>query len=333
MTVYLFPYLVKLTLYWVALVLSFIFDFKLPAAGPQSEQVAWDLKGFLHVLFAVGGCMLLGSLFKIWQLTRGGGALVASELGGREISTTSEDMRERQLLNIVHEMALAAGIATPRAYVLDHEAGINAFAAGTDPSSAVVAVTRGALEHLSRDELQAVVAHEFSHILNGDMRLNIQLIGMLYGVMALSMIGHILLRTSGSFLSTGNIKQMNDGAGALFGLFGLFIWMLGSFTGLTLIACGWSGHLAGKIAKAALSREREYLADASAVQFTRNPDGLASALERIAQMGSRLHHPRAEMASHMLIGAGFDHRALFASHPPIERRIARLRPAAPALED
>ena len=264
----------------------------------------WQPQVFGWVLAIVGGGILLGSLYKIAQLSRGGGAVVAEELGGRLITRASEDPHERRLLNTVDEMAIAAGIAVPPVYVLDGEAGINAFAAGAQAHNAVVAVTRGALENLSRDELQGVIAHEFSHILNGDMRLNIQLIGVLHGILLLTLAGRLLAESG----ARSDSKAMPV-----------------VFAGIVLLILGWIGSVCGKLIKAGVSREREYLADASAVQFTRNPDGLASALERIAQLGSNLRSPRAEEASHMLIGAGFDYSALFATHPPIERRIARLQ--------
>ena len=270
----------------------------------QKSMQWWQPRLLGWVLAIVGGGILLGSLFKIAQLSRGGGAVVAAELGGRLVSRASEDPHERRLLNVVDEMAIAAGIAVPPVYVLDGEAGINAFAAGAQAHSAVVAVTRGALENLSRDELQGVIAHEFSHILNGDMRLNIRLIGVLHGILLLTLAGRLLVE--------GGARSDSKAMPVI-------------FVGMALLILGWIGSVCGKLIKAGVSREREYLADASAVQLTRNPDGLAQALQRIAQVGSQLHNPRAEEASHMLISTGFDYSALFATHPPLEQRIHRLQ--------
>jgi len=205
----------------------------------------------------------------------------------------------------VDEMAIAAGLPAPPVYLLDAEQGINAFAAGSGTTEAVVAVTRGALEALSRDELQGVIAHEFSHILNGDMRLNLRLMGVLHGILLLTLIGRILLRGA---------RGSDKGAAPLV------------LMGLVLVVVGYIGVLFGNIIKAAVSRQREYLADAAAVQFTRNPSGIAGALLRIAGYGSEIRHPRAEEASHMFFGSGLALSRLFATHPPIEERIRRIDP-------
>ena len=260
------------------------------------------------------GMILLGSGYKVAQL-RGGGTTVAESVGGKRVLPNTTDRVERRLLNVVEEMALASGVPVPPVYLLAEEPGINAFAAGYSPSDAVVAVTRGTAEQLSRDELQGVVAHEFSHILNGDMRLNIRLIGVLHGILLLSLIGRVLLRSS--YYSGRRSSKDNSGAVLL-------------VLGLVLLVLGLVGSLCGNLIKAALSRQREYLADASAVQFTRNPQGIAGALKRIgaAITGSRLQHSNATEASHMYFSQGVweGFTGLMATHPPLPKRILALEP-------
>lgn len=263
----------------------------------------WDPLLFATTAAAVGSVILLGSGWKTMQLARNGGATIAAELGGRRVSRASTDPLERRLINVVDEMAIASGIAAPQVYVLDAEQGINAFAAGASPADGVVAVTRGTLEQLSRDELQGVIAHEFSHILNGDMRLNLRLIGVLHGILLLTLAGRVMLRSA----------RGSDRAAAPM--------ILG---GLALVVLGYLGVLFGKLIKAAVSRQREFLADAAAVQFTRNPAGIAGALRRIAGAGSRVQHPRAEEASHMFFGNSAGFSRLLATHPPITERIRRI---------
>ena len=259
--------------------------------------------------------ILLGSAFKVAQL-RGGGTTVAENVGGKRILPNSVDPVERRLLNVVEEMALASGTPVPPVYLLPGEKGINAFAAGYSPSDAVVAVTRGTAEQLSRDELQGVIAHEFSHILNGDMRLNIRLIGILHGILLLGLIGRFLLRSS--YYSSNRRNSKDSGGGVLL------------LIGAVLVVIGLIGSLCGNLIKAALSRQREYLADASAVQFTRNPGGIAGALKRIAVAvtGSRLEHRNANEMSHMYFSQGVweGFSGLMATHPPLSKRIRALEP-------
>lgn len=276
------------------------------AAPPGQPLRLWQPDLLLATAVVVGGFILLGSLYKILTLASGGGAAVAEALGGRLVPRASSDPLERRLINVVDEMAIAAGIPAPPVYILDAEQGINAFAAGTRSTEGVVAVTRGTLQQLSRDELQGVVAHEFSHILNGDMRLNLRLIGVLHGILLLTLIGRILVRGA---------RGSDKGAAPMI------------MMGLVLIVVGYVGVLFGKIIKAAVSRQREYLADAAAVQFTRNPAGIAGALKRIAGYGSGIGHPRAEEASHMFFGSGMALSRMFATHPPIDDRIRRVDPA------
>ena len=252
---------------------------------------------------------------------RGGGALIAAQMGGTLVAADTSDPMLRRYRNVAEEMAIAAGIPVPMLFVLDDEAGINAFAAGYSPSDAAVAVTRGALQHLNRDELQGVIAHEFSHVLNGDMRLNIHLMGVLFGILMLGVIGRKLIGTVGS-----------SGLGRRRGGIGPVAVMLGA--GLAAIIIGAVGVFFARLIKAAVSRQREVLADASAVQFTRNNAGLAGALKKIAglQEGSQLtDRAGAEEVSHMLFGEGFAYRRWFATHPPMIERIARLEPGFSAL--
>ena len=273
----------------------------------------WNPLLLFWVALGVGAVIGGGSLFKIAQL-KAGGHVVAEQLGGRRVSQETADRKERLLLNVVEEMSIASGIPVPPVYIMDDEPGINAFAAGFSPSDAVVGVTRGAVDQFSRDELQGVIAHEFGHILNGDMRLNIRLMGILHGILILGLLGYFLLRSS--LISGGGRSNRNQLGMALLAL------------GLGLIVVGFLGTFFGNWIKASVSRQREYLADASAVQFTRNPGGIASALKRIAGFGdgSRLVSPNAPEASHLFFGAAF-RNAMFATHPPIADRIRRLDPS------
>jgi Zn-dependent protease with chaperone function len=268
----------------------------------------------LLVLAALGVGLVVGgaSAFKVAQLASGGQA-VALMLGGEEVPGTTTDPRQKRLLNIVEEMALAAGVQVPPVYVLE-EPGINAFAAGYAPGDAVVAVSQGCLNYLTRDELQGVVAHEFSHILNGDMRLNIRLSGLIFGIMALSIIGRILM-----FTSRGRSSGRNDSRGGLV-LLGLGVFVLGLV-----------GAFFGRLIMGAVSRQREYLADASAVQFTRNPDGIGGALKKIGGLaeGSRIANPQAAEVGHLFFAnafAGYGLFGLLATHPPLVERIRQLDP-------
>lgn len=252
---------------------------------------------------------------------RGGGAMIAAQMGGRLVPADTSDPLLRRYRNVAEEMAIAAGIPVPMLFVLDDEQGINAFAAGYSPSDAAVAVTRGALQRLNRDELQGVIAHEFSHVLNGDMRLNIHLMGVLFGILMLGVVGRKLLNAAGS----SGLARRRGGIGPVAGVL---------FAGLAAIIIGAVGVFFARLIKAAVSRQREVLADASAVQFTRNNAGLAGALKKIAGLpeGSRLQdRAGAEEVSHMLFGEGFAYRRWFATHPPMVERIARLEPGFSAL--
>jgi Zn-dependent protease with chaperone function len=277
--------------------------------------LSWWRPELLGVVAAGVGILVGGtSLFKVSQLSSGGQA-VALMMDAVEIPVTTTDPRQKRLLHIVEEMAIAAGVPVPPVYLLD-EPGINAFAAGYAPGDAVVAVSQGCLDYLTRDELQGVVAHEFSHILNGDMRLNIRLIGLISGIMVLSVIGRVMMFTGGR-------RSSRSGGGDSRG--GNMMLALGLFV------LGLVGAFFGRLIQAAVSRQREYLADASAVQFTRNPDGIAGALKKIGGLkeGSRITNPRAAEFGHMFIANAFAGRGLFgllATHPPLVARIRALDP-------
>ncbi len=250
----------------------------------------------------------LASLFKTASL-RGGGGKVARDLGGTLVDADSRDPLRRRLRNVVEEIALASGVPVPEIYVLEQEAGINAFAAGFTPSDAAIAVTRGTMEKLSRSELQGVIAHEFSHILNGDMRLNIRLMGALFGILLLALIGRRVL------YSARYMGRSRDNSGAVIMVIAL---------ALTLI--GYIGLFFGRWIKSAVSRQREYLADASAVQFTRDPGGISGALKKIAVYGDASYlNVESEEVGHMLFGAG-QRMNLFSTHPPLMERITRIEP-------
>jgi Zn-dependent protease with chaperone function len=248
----------------------------------------------------------LASLFKITSLRAGGGQ-VARQLGGTPVESDSRDAKRRRLRNVVEEIALASGVPVPEIYVLEQESGINAFAAGYTTSDAAVAVTRGAMEKLSRSELQGVIAHEFSHILNGDMRINIRLMGALFGILLLALIGRRIL------LHARIGRSDKNGAAVVLVAFGL-------------MSIGYIGLFFGRWIKAAVSRQREYLADASAVQFTRDPQGIGGALKKIAVYSDSSYlNADSEEVSHMLFGNGRP-MALFSTHPPLNERIARVDP-------
>ena len=291
------------------------------AAEIPREYVDARFGAVAAVVAAVVGIVLLATLYRTSQL-RGGGGKVAESLGGRRVRADTHDRLERRLLHVVEEMAIASRVAIPAVYVLDEEPAVNAFAAGWSPNDAAVAVTRGALESLSREELQCVVGHEFSHILNGDMRLNVRLLGSIFGLVCISVIGRFLMRAGVEIPRSSRPRRSKDEGGVLGLAFllifvGLFVWLLGLL-----------GVLFGRILQSTISRQREYLADASSVQFTRNPHGMASALETIgaAARHGTLSAARAPEISHMLFAASGAER-VFASHPPLDARIRRFDPA------
>jgi Zn-dependent protease with chaperone function len=274
--------------------------------GARLAQVPASL--YLWSALGTAGTVLAVSAFNIAKLG-GGGEAVARMVGARPVAAQSRDPLEQRFVNVVEEMAIASGVRVPGIYVMEGEGGINAFAAGWDANGAVVAVTRGALERLTRDELQGVVAHEFSHILNGDMRLNIRMLGVLAGIVFLGAIGEFVMRSA---------RGSRDK--------GAYFWV----AGLAILVIGFVGLFFARLIKAAVAREREFLADASSVQFTRNPEGIAGALDqiRLAAGGALIGERHAEDLSHMFFGQSVPARfgGLLATHPPLDERIRRVHP-------
>ncbi|MDH5622546.1 MAG: M48 family metallopeptidase, partial [Gammaproteobacteria bacterium] len=273
-----------------------------------------DQGGILALTAVLTALFILGSsLYKTSRLSAGGGR-VAVDMGGTLVATSVEDPLRRRLRNVVEEMAIASGVPVPEIYVLEEEQGINAFAAGYSPSDAAVAVTRGTLELLDRDELQGVIAHEFSHILNGDMKLNVRLMGVLFGIMSIGLLGRFVLR--GTYRSRNIFSSRNRVHPAI---------LIG---GAGLAILGAIGVFFARMIKAGVSRQREFLADASAVQFTRQSGGIAGALKKIGgyRAGSRINATDPEQVSHMLFGSGAKLQGLFATHPPLIERIRALEP-------
>lgn len=310
----------------------------------MAEPAVFEPVRFLVTMLLTVSVIASGSLFKIMQL-RSGGGFVARSLGGREIQPGTGNKEEKRLFNVVEEMAIASGVPMPEVYVLEHESCINAFAAGYSIDDAAVAFSQGALEHLSRDELQGVAAHEFSHILNGDMRMNTYLSGVLHGILMLTIVGRALsamldlgggsrygrrrggvyVNLGGGSRSGGNGKG-GGGAGAL---------ILAVIVVIVLVTViGYIGSLFARMIQASISRQREYLADASAVQFTRNPEGIAGALSKIGGLsfGSRIEGALASETAHMFFGNALDRnssvRQIFglSTHPPLPERIRRVWP-------
>jgi Zn-dependent protease with chaperone function len=284
----------------------------------------WQPKLLLGVtvfnLLVVGGA----SLYK-WSELRAGGSAIAELVGGRPVNPATTGLRERQLLNVVEEMALASGVPVPAVYILPDEPAINAFAAGYSPADAAIAVTRGTLERLTRDELQGVIAHEFSHILNGDMRINTRLTALVYGILALALLGGGILRGLGrTRVSTSSRRGGKGGGGG-----GLIVVILA--IGLALLVIGYIGSFFGRLIQAAVSRQREFLADAAAVQFTRNPEGIGHALRKLGglALNGRLTHSQAGQVSHFCFAQSFQSSfgELFSTHPPLAERIRAIDPA------
>ena len=264
----------------------------------------WDARLFACVSAGTLVVVMGGSLLKINELSHGGRAL-AMRMGGRQVGANAAEPDQRKLMNVVEEMAIASGVPVPAVFVLEEEGGINAFAAGHSTSDAAIGVSRGCIQLLTRDELQGVIAHEFSHILNGDMRLNMRLIGWVFGILCLTIIGKLLLRSRG---------RKNPAP----------------VIGLVLVVVGFIGVFFGRLIQSAVSRQREFLADASAVQFTRNPGGLAGALKKIGGLsgGSRLSTEYADEAGHLFFGNALSEGwfSLWSTHPPLQERIRRIDP-------
>ena len=305
------------------LVLAYLLSAVLIVAGVTAIVAAALYQGAAEINPAVLTATAIGTvavivgatLYKTSILSAGGGR-VARDMGGTPVPANVQDPLRRRLRNVVEEIAIASGVPVPEIYVLEEEPGINAFAAGFSPGDAAIAVTRGTLELLNREELQGVIAHEFSHILNGDMRINIRMMGVLFGIMVIGLIGRMVLRAG---RHTGaNYARRGKNAGAVM------------IIGLGFTVLGWVGVVCARLIKAAVSRQREFLADASAVQFTRQTDGIANALKKIGgyTQHSYLRVADPEEVSHMLFAGGAQKLAsLFATHPPLIKRIQALDPS------
>lgn len=276
----------------------------------------WDPQLFLGIAGGTVAVVGLASLYK-WSQMRGGGSAVAEMVGGRVVDLKTTNLRERKLLNVVEEMSIASGIPMPAVYVLENEPGLNAFAAGLTTSDAAIAVTRGTLDRLSRDELQGVIGHEFSHILNGDMRLNVRITAVIFGILVIGLLGRGILFS----MSRGRIRSGGKKDNSALVLLGI---------GLALMILGYVGYFFGRLIQAAVSRQREFLADASAVQFTRNPAGIAGALKKIGgyALGGTIASNKSAEIGHFFFAQAFKSNfgGLWATHPPLAERIRAIEP-------
>lgn len=280
----------------------------------KSQFPPYDWATLAMVSAALLAFIFAGSLYRTRSLASGGEA-IAAMMDGRLVADAGDSLEKRRLLNVVEEMAIASGVPVPPVYMIDDQS-INAFAAGHSPGDAIIGITEGAVTNLNRDQLQGVIGHEFSHILNGDMRLNIRLIGVLYGIMVISIVGRILF-LGNRYSIDYNYRTGRRNRGDMMIL------------GLGLMIAGSLGKLFGGLIKAAVSRQREFLADASAVQYTRNPDGVSGALKRIGgyRWGSLLLNPKSEEISHAFFAQGVaSFASLFATHPSLDERIRRVEP-------
>ena len=322
---------VMVFLFCVAVLLISLLNFLIIAAvipfmGEDRKREGFDFSTLqdpsLAALVVLGTFVVifLAGLYRKSQLS-GGGSSIASMMGGRLVNMASTDPDEQKLMNVVEEMAIASSVPMPEVYVMDGEKGINAFAAGYTVDDAVIGVTDGCMRRLQRDELQGVIAHEFSHILNQDMRLNFRLIAVVFGLLVLAQLGRLMMRIGFNSSGRRSSRSRNEGGGAA--LIGI--------AGLGIMASGGLGILMGNLIKSAVSRQREYLADSSAVQFTRNPEGLSGALKKIGALssGSRLVSPHADEASHMFFGNGMRESwfSITSTHPPLLERIQLLEPS------
>lgn len=294
-------------------------DGEFSAGGALTARPWWQPQLFAGITAGTLAVVGLASLFK-WNQYSAGGSVVAEALGGRRVDPRTTQLKERQLLNVVEEMAIASGTPVPAVYIMDDEPALNAFAAGLTTSDAVVAVTRGTLDKLTRDELQGVVGHEFSHILNGDMRLNMRLTALLFGILVLGLAGRGILWSLRH--TRGGSRRDKNGGGIIVAI---------AAAGLALLVIGYVGYFFGRLIQAAVSRQREFLADASAVQFTRNPGGIVGALKKIGgyALGSSLNSSKSAEIGHFFFAQGFRSMfgGLWATHPPLDERIRSIDPA------
>ena len=318
-------------LFGVAVLLISLLNFLIiaaviPLVGEERKREGLDFSTLqdpmlaMSVMLGTFVVISLAGLYRKSQLSDGGSS-IASMMGGRLVNMASTDPDEQKLMNVVEEMAIASSVPMPEVFVMSEEKAINAFAAGYTVDDAVIGVTDGCMRRLSRDELQGVIAHEFSHILNQDMRLNLRLVAVVFGLFVLSQLGRLMMRIG--FNSSGNRSSRSGDEGSGMAVIGI--------AGLGIMVTGGLGILMGNLIKSAVSRQREYLADSSAVQYTRNPGGLAGALKKIGAMatGSRLLTPHAEEASHMFFGNGMRESwfSFAATHPPLLNRILLLEPS------
>ncbi len=310
---------------WLWFVLLCPDSSELKTAAADGGSSFFKLPLIIGVGVVTAATMIAASWYRIVQLRSGGGKLVALELGGRLVDSEMPESQDQRIANIVEELALAAEMPVPPVYMLDKEAGINAFAAGHTTADAVVALTHGCVERLNREQLQGVVAHELGHILSGDIRRNIDTIGVLHGILFFDLLGQRVIRFAD--------EQWGHSDGSHFtAAFRIETALLVAFLmtiGISLIAVGFTGALIGAAIQAAMNRQREFHADARATEFTRNPIGLASALKVIAgyTRGSRINHPAASEFCHLFFNQEA-HKLLIwlSTHPPVEQRIVKLQP-------
>ncbi|HVS51447.1 MAG TPA: M48 family metalloprotease [Opitutaceae bacterium] len=291
------------------------YDYSEPA--PAAPFSLWQPQVFFPVALGTLAVVGLASLYK-WNEFSSGGRAVAESVGARRVDPRTSDLAERRLLNVVEEMAIASGVPVPAVYILDDEPAINAFAAGLTTSDAVVTVTKGTLQKLTREELQGVIGHEFSHILNGDMRLNLRIAAIVFGILVLGLAGRGILWT----LGRGRVRTRGKGGGQIVAV------MLA--VGVALLVIGYVGYFFGRMIQAAVSRQREFLADASSVQFTRNPGGITGALKKIGgyALGSHLDTHQAAGIGHFFFAQAFrsGFTGLWSTHPPLAERIRAVDP-------
>ncbi len=298
----------KFTFFLVVLFTALISTTFLTYFSGYSENAASAETLFPLIFAGTVGFILCMSWFKRWTL-REGGAKIAQMVGGVPLSENKSSLLHQKLQNTVEEMSIAAGIVPPKVYVLPQESNINAFAAGFTSHDSVVAVSQGCLEKLNRDELQGVVAHEIGHIINGDMKLNLELIGYLHGLMGISHIGRSIMRNSGRSSS----RDKKDGTGLL---------------GVGLYLIGLVGYFFGLMLKFSISRGQEYHADAKAVQLSRNPDGIGGALKKIMAVEEKfkVNASKASEISHLYFFYP-DGSSFFSTHPPLPARIKKILPS------
>lgn len=305
----------------IAVHLTFVFFYlyfhRDPAFRNAFDLGFWEMLGVVPpilrwlLLGGTAGFIVFLSLARLYMLRQGGGQAIADLFNVKRLMPHSADVKEKMLFNVVEEMSIASGTPMPPVYVIEDEQGINAFAAGYAPTDSVLAFSRGCVEHLSRDELQGVVGHEMSHVFHGDARINVQISGWLYGILCVSNLGRSMMRVRSSSRSKGR--------GQVF------------LIGLALNIIGLVGYFFGRLIQSAISRQREFLADASAVQYTRNPLGIAGALKKILDFptGSVMNSKAAGEVSHFFFSEALSRSvfSMFQTHPPLEERIRVIAPS------